>query len=597
MTDDALTENAKKILKERYLKRDKEGNIVESEDEMFKRVARAIAEINKEYDDDRSFGDEKDEFYEALTNLDFVPNSPTLMNAGLELGQLSACFVLSPLDDMDSIFQQVKNAAKIFQSGGGVGYSFSRLRPRGDTVKSTGGIASGPVSFMRVYDEMCNTIKQGGCLASDERVMTTNGYIPIREIHNGRPNSDAPSKALVKTREGFNQVIQTNDSGEMDVHTIKTEDGYNIRAVYEHPLLSVNNEGKLEFKRVDELTEGDIIVFDQSDKLVDKRQDLKEVDKKYHHNVQIADNLPYKVTDDLAIFLGLLWADGTFDSSNDRLVFSLAKDRSEKDWLVKTVSSWGLNVRVIDQKEKGKGDYWRVVIQSQHLMDWMRKNRLAKDITKIPEAIYRSPIAIPAFLGGFTADANIAKDANTVCYSTANKRTAENLQELLLLCGISSKIMRTESQDNRYSDKERFEVRVNPGRSAKLYEQKVPHFLNGKVGGAGGQRQNKVYFADKLVNSLLDENFIKNNKLPELPEDVDRKAMKELRRYERGERIPSRKRLVDVLERIGITDVPELSKNNLFQMITYNEEDSRAGVADIEVMHSSHNYIAGNAVV
>ncbi len=162
MTNDALTENAKKILKERYLKRDKEGNIVETEDEMFERVASSIAEVNEDYDDERSYEEEKDEFHDALTNLDFIPNSPTLMNAGLELGQLSACFVLSPMDDMDSIFQQVKNAAKIFQSGGGVGYSFSRLRPRGDTVKSTGGIASGPVSFMRVYDEMCNTIKQGG---------------------------------------------------------------------------------------------------------------------------------------------------------------------------------------------------------------------------------------------------------------------------------------------------------------------------------------------------------------------------------------------------------------------------------------------------
>ncbi len=162
MTADALTENAKKILKERYLKRDEDGNVVETPEELFKRVARAIAEVNDDYDDDRSVEDEKEEFYDALINLDFIPNSPTLMNAGLEMGQLSACFVLSPNDDMDSIFQQVKNAAKIFQSGGGVGYSFSRLRPRGDMVKSTGGVASGPVSFMRVYDEMCNTIKQGG---------------------------------------------------------------------------------------------------------------------------------------------------------------------------------------------------------------------------------------------------------------------------------------------------------------------------------------------------------------------------------------------------------------------------------------------------
>ncbi len=162
MTDDGITENAEIILRERYLKRDREGNVVETPDELFKRVADAIAKVNEEYDDERTFEEESEEFYKVLKNLDFVPNSPTLMNAGLEMGQLSACFVLSPNDHMDSIFQQVKNAAKIFQSGGGVGYSFSRLRPKGDTVKSTGGVASGPVSFMRVFDEMCNTIKQGG---------------------------------------------------------------------------------------------------------------------------------------------------------------------------------------------------------------------------------------------------------------------------------------------------------------------------------------------------------------------------------------------------------------------------------------------------
>jgi len=162
MSAEKLTENAKKILKERYLKRDKEGNVVENPKDMFKRVASAVAKVNEDYDDDRTAEEEEKEFFDALSNLDFIPNSPTLMNAGLELGQLSACFVLSPQDNMESIFQQVKNAAKIFQSGGGVGYTFSRLRPRGDTVKSTGGVASGPVSFMKVYDEMCNTIKQGG---------------------------------------------------------------------------------------------------------------------------------------------------------------------------------------------------------------------------------------------------------------------------------------------------------------------------------------------------------------------------------------------------------------------------------------------------
>ncbi len=191
MTDDGITENAEIILRERYLKRDREGNVIETSDQLFRRVADAVAKINENYDDERTFEDESEEFYEALKSLDFVPNSPTLMNAGLEMGQLSACFVLSPNDHMDSIFQQVKNAAKIFQSGGGVGYSFSRLRPKGDTVRSTGGVASGPVSFMRVFDEMCNTIKQGGKRRGAQMGMMSVQHPDIEEFITAKDNEDS----------------------------------------------------------------------------------------------------------------------------------------------------------------------------------------------------------------------------------------------------------------------------------------------------------------------------------------------------------------------------------------------------------------------
>ncbi len=191
MTDDGITENAEIILRERYLRRDREGNVIETPDQLFRRVADAIAKINGDYDDERTFEDEREEFYHALKNLDFVPNSPTLMNAGLDLGQLSACFVLSPNDDMDSIFQQVKNAAKIFQSGGGVGYSFSRLRPKGDMVRSTGGVASGPVSFMRVFDEMCNTIKQGGKRRGAQMGVMSVQHPDIEGFITAKDNEDA----------------------------------------------------------------------------------------------------------------------------------------------------------------------------------------------------------------------------------------------------------------------------------------------------------------------------------------------------------------------------------------------------------------------
>lgn len=157
-----LTENAyERILPARYLLKDEDGEVTETPEELFERVAKNVAQPDKEYDS-ISFEQSWKEFYNIMTTQAFMPNSPTLMNAGADLQQLSACFVVHPEDDMDSIFSQVKNAAKIFQSGGGMGYPFHLLRPKGDRVHSTGGIASGPLSFQRVFDTTCGTIKQGG---------------------------------------------------------------------------------------------------------------------------------------------------------------------------------------------------------------------------------------------------------------------------------------------------------------------------------------------------------------------------------------------------------------------------------------------------
>ncbi len=155
-----LTENALKVLKARYLLKDVKGNIIETPEEMFRRVASTIASAEQKYSGETKEWEEK--FYEIMTDLRFLPNSPTLMNAGKDLGQLAACFVLPVHDSMSSIFDTLKNAALILQSGGGTGFSFSNLRPRADIVKSTGGIASGPVSFMKIYNTATEVIKQGG---------------------------------------------------------------------------------------------------------------------------------------------------------------------------------------------------------------------------------------------------------------------------------------------------------------------------------------------------------------------------------------------------------------------------------------------------
>lgn len=161
MSDIPFTANARRVLEARYLRRDATGRAIETPEEMLSRVAKAVAAVESQWSAEAP-AEAETEFLQILRSLEFLPNSPTLMNAGLEHGQLSACFVLPLEDSIESIFDTVKRMAVIQATGGGTGFAFSRLRPHGDFVERSGGDAAGPVSFLRVFDAVTGHIKQGG---------------------------------------------------------------------------------------------------------------------------------------------------------------------------------------------------------------------------------------------------------------------------------------------------------------------------------------------------------------------------------------------------------------------------------------------------
>ncbi|MEN8262833.1 MAG: vitamin B12-dependent ribonucleotide reductase [Nitrospirota bacterium] len=232
----SLSQSASKVLEKRYLTRNEEGNVVETPEQLFRRVAEAVASVEMNHGkSEAEINYLEDKFYEMMATLKFLPNSPTLMNAGKKLGQLSACFVLPVEDKMDSIFEAVKNAALIHKSGGGTGFSFSSLRPKGDIVGSTKGVSSGPISFMTVFDSATEAIKQGGTRRGANMGMLRIDHPDILDFISAKDNDSKLNNfnLSVAVTDPFMKAIEKNEEYDLiNPHTNRPVQKLQARKVF-----------------------------------------------------------------------------------------------------------------------------------------------------------------------------------------------------------------------------------------------------------------------------------------------------------------------------------------------------------------------------
>ncbi|VFQ43252.1 ribonucleotide reductase adenosylcobalamin-dependent [Desulfoluna butyratoxydans] len=231
-----ISDNTRTVLERRYLKKDPAGNLEETPEELFQRVASCIAEAEGYYEDGLDPSEVAEAFYRVMTEFKFLPNSPTLMNAGNDLGQLAACFVLPVDDSLEGIFDAVKNAALIHKSGGGTGFSFSRLRAKNCRVGSTGGVASGPVSFMKIFNTATEQVKQGGTRRGANMAILRVDHPDILEFIGCKEDNEALNNfnISVGVTDAFMQAVRQGEAYDLiDPRNGEPRGSLDARTVYE----------------------------------------------------------------------------------------------------------------------------------------------------------------------------------------------------------------------------------------------------------------------------------------------------------------------------------------------------------------------------
>ncbi len=471
-----LSENARTVLRKRYLRRGPDGKPVETEQEMFWRVAYHVAKAEAEH------GGEVEpmarRFYDLLTTLRFFPNSPTFTGAGTPLGQLAACFVLPIDDDMgrtgSGIFETLRHAALIQQTGGGNGFSFSRLRPKGALVRSSSGAATGPVGFLRVYDQAFGEIAQGGCLVPNTLVFTGEGTLYLDEIITHQEPGWRPHRLTVATDEGQRESRQAYCNGVAPVRRVRTQEGLELTGTHNHKVKVMTTDGPA-WRRLDELQPGDAILV----KLGQHRGRLQALRQPVRrHGNQVWPTFPSVLDEELAFFLGYLTGDGFVASGDDdhRVGVTVAHSSyllSSMPMLFKRLFGEQIHVHRQQKADDASVTFW---VDNRAVKDFLVLNGLDKPAStraRVPRLIRQSPPeVVGAYLRGlFEADGSIQHGYPLLMSSS--EQLIREVAVLLIGLGCPVHISHQPQSANHYGTAPMFALRIHSFVGLRAWRERI----------------------------------------------------------------------------------------------------------------------------
>jgi len=548
-------------------------------------VCRRVADYVGNTDDEREI------YYDMMVNKDFVPNSPTLMNAGTNTPLLSACFAFGMEDDLESILRVFHNAMKVMKHGGGIGIDYSNLRPKDDPIESTGGTSSGVVAFMEMFNQGVETIKSGGCVAHDTLIQTSKGIKKIGSLIDCPPFADTEINEMVLSKDGFDTAYLSQDNGESDVIELKTEFGYSVKATDNHMIRVVNQDGKFDWKCISDIKIDDWVVIKKGENIVNEYVKLDKIPKsKYHFNVKTDINLPEYLDEEFAELLGFYITDGSIHKNvfvmcindNDIEIIEKFKNICEK---------YNLHYSKSKKENDNSTNYH---IASKYFTDFIRYNKMEKSSSLkacIPKKIFESPktVVYSYIRGMFNCDGTNAHKSYP-SYTTTSEQLINELQYLLLSVGIVSRKSCIIERNNSLGKNLIYTLLITDKNSIEVFNKNIGFFVERK----------KVIYEPYNISTKIPYigNLIKEYYCDEQKKNYP-KINKEIRRYMRGDRNPSLYRILDLIERSELIDKSILKEDLLNDDYYFTKvvELNRTKCYTVDIETISHEYSANGILV